>query len=52
MNFLDDKCKKTNCLDEKFVKLKCMDETISKKIMFGENHMYMDDNYKKHEIFE
>jgi hypothetical protein len=28
-----------------------MDESISKKIMSDENHMYMDDNYKNHEIF-
>jgi hypothetical protein len=35
------------CLDGNFVRLKCMDEIISKKIMPDENHMYMDDNYKK-----
>jgi len=34
-------------LDEKFIRLKCMDETNSKKVMLDENHMYMDDNYKK-----
>jgi hypothetical protein len=34
-------------LDERFVKLKCMDEMNSKRIMPDENHMYMDDNYKK-----
>jgi len=28
-----------------------MDETNSKTIMSDENHMYMNDNYKKHEIF-
>jgi hypothetical protein len=28
-----------------------MDETNSKIIMLDENHMYMNDNYKKHEIF-
>jgi hypothetical protein len=28
-----------------------MDETNYKKIMLDENHMYMDDIYKKHEIF-
>jgi hypothetical protein len=36
-----------NCLDEKIVKLKFMDEIISKRVMPHENHMYMDDNYKK-----
>ncbi len=40
-----------NCLDERFVKLKCMDEINSKTIMLDENHMYMNDNYKKPEIF-
>jgi hypothetical protein len=40
-----------NYWDERFVKLKCMDETNSKIIMLDENHMYMNDNYKKHEIF-
>jgi hypothetical protein len=39
------------CLDEIFGKLKYMDETNSKTIMSDENHMYMNDNYKKHEIF-
>jgi len=40
-----------NCLDEILIRLKSMDETNSKTIMLNENHMYMDDNYKKHEIF-
>jgi hypothetical protein len=40
-----------NFLEEKFIMLKCMDEINSKKVMLDENHMYMDDNYKKHEIF-
>jgi hypothetical protein len=38
------------CLDERFIMLKCMDEINSKIVMSDENHMYMDDNYKKHEI--
>jgi hypothetical protein len=28
-----------------------MDKTNSKTIMLDENHMYMDENYKKDEIF-
>jgi hypothetical protein len=40
-----------NCLDERFIMLKCMDEINSKIVMSDENHMYMDDSYKKHEIF-
>jgi hypothetical protein len=28
-----------------------MDETNSKIVMLNENHMYMDESYKKHEIF-
>jgi hypothetical protein len=28
-----------------------MDETNSKTVMPDENYMYMNDNYKKHEIF-
>jgi hypothetical protein len=28
-----------------------MDEINYKIVMPNENHMYMDDNYKKHEIF-
>jgi hypothetical protein len=51
MNFLDDNYKKTNFLDERFNKLKCMDEINSKTTMLDENHMYMDENYKKDEIF-
>jgi len=39
------------CLDENFAKLKCMHETNSKIVMLDENHMYMDESYKKHEIF-
>jgi hypothetical protein len=38
------------CLDERFIKLKCIDEIISKQIISNENHMYMDESYKKHEI--
>ncbi len=38
-------------LDERFVKLKYMDEINSKTIMLHENHMYMNDSYKKNEIF-
>jgi hypothetical protein len=38
-------------LDEIFHRLKCMDETNSKIVMLDENHMYMDENYKKDEIF-
>jgi hypothetical protein len=38
------------CLDEKFIGLKCIDEITSKKIMSDENHMYMDESYKNHEI--
>jgi hypothetical protein len=41
-------------LDEMFgwqiIRLKCIDEIISKTIMSNENHMYMDESYKKHEI--
>jgi hypothetical protein len=40
-----------NFLDERFIKLKCTDEIDSKIVMLDENHMYMDDNYKKHEVF-
>jgi hypothetical protein len=39
------------CLDERFIRLKCVDETSSKIVMLDENHMYMDESYKKHEIF-
>jgi len=38
-------------LDEKFNKFKCMDETNSKIVMLNENHIYMDENYNKNEIF-
>jgi hypothetical protein len=38
-------------LDERFGRLKCMDEINSKIVTLDENHMYMNDNYKKHEIF-
>jgi hypothetical protein len=31
--------------------MKCMDEINSKTIMLDENHMYMDESYKSHEIF-
>ncbi len=40
-----------NYSDERFIMLKCSDETNSKTIMLDENHMYMDESYKKHEIF-
>jgi hypothetical protein len=51
MDFLDDNCKLTNYLDEKFDNLKCMDGTNSKTILSDENHIYMDENYNKDEIF-
>ncbi len=51
MNFLDDNYKLMNYLDEKSDKLKCMDGTNSKTIMLDENHIYMDESYKKDEIF-
>jgi hypothetical protein len=51
MNFLDDNYKLTNYLDEKLDILKCMDGTNSKTIMSNENHMYMEESYKKDEIF-
>jgi hypothetical protein len=38
-------------LDETFDRLKCMDGINSNKIMTNENHIYMDENYKKDEIF-
>jgi len=31
--------------------MKCMDKTNSKTFMVDENHMYMDESYKNHEIF-
>jgi len=40
-----------NCLEERFIKLKCMDEINYKRGMLDENHMYMDDSYKNHDIF-
>ncbi len=51
MNFLDDNYKLMNNLDETFDMLKCMDGTNSKTIMTDENHIYMDENYNKDEIF-
>jgi hypothetical protein len=38
-------------LDEKLDNLKCMDGTNSKTIMPYENHVYMEESYKKDEIF-
>jgi hypothetical protein len=38
-------------LDEKLDNLKYMDEINLKKIMLNENHMYMEESYKKDEIF-
>jgi hypothetical protein len=40
-----------NNLDETFNKLKCTDGTHSKTIMKNENHISMDESYKKDEIF-
>ncbi len=40
-----------NYFDEIFDRLKCMDGTNSKTIMPNENHIYMDESYKKDEIF-
>jgi hypothetical protein len=51
MNFLDDNYKLMNYLDENFDKLKCMDGINSKTIMLDENHIYIDESYKKDEIF-
>jgi hypothetical protein len=51
MNFLDDNYNLTNNLDEIFDMLKGMDGTNSKTIMPDENHIYMDESYKKDEIF-
>jgi hypothetical protein len=48
---LDDKYKLMNNLDENFDRLKWMDGTNSKIVMLNENHIYMDENYKKDEIF-
>jgi hypothetical protein len=47
MNYLDDNYKLINNLYENFHKLKCMDGINSKTIMPDENHIYMDENYKK-----
>jgi hypothetical protein len=38
-------------LDERFIRLKCMDKNNSKTFTSDENHMYMNESYKKHEIF-
>jgi hypothetical protein len=38
-------------LDEKLDNLKCMDGTNSETIMLDENHMYMEESYKKDEMF-
>ncbi len=47
MDFLDNNYKLTNYLDEKFDMLKCMDGINSKTIMLDENHIYMDESYKR-----
>jgi len=47
---MDENPKWMKCLDEIFIRLKCIHEIISKIIMSNENHMYMDESYKKHEI--
>ncbi len=47
MNFLDDNTSWQINLDEKFDKLKFMDGTNSKIVMSDENHIYMDESYKK-----
>ncbi len=49
-NFLDDNYKLMNHLDETFDRLKCMDGINSETIMTNENHIYMDESYKKDEI--
>jgi len=49
--YMDESKKRMKSLDERFVKLKYMDEISFKTIMLDENHMYMNDSYKKHEIF-
>jgi len=51
MNFWDDNYKLMNNLDETFNKLKCMDGINSKILMTNENHISMDESYKKDEIF-
>ncbi len=48
--YMDESPNWMKCLDERFIKLKCIDEIISKQIISNENHMYMDESYKKHEI--
>jgi len=37
-------------LDETFDRLKCMDGINSETVMTSENHIYMDESYKKDEI--
>jgi hypothetical protein len=37
-------------LDETFDRLKCMDGINFETFMIGENHIYMDESYKKDEI--
>jgi hypothetical protein len=39
-----------NYLNEIFDRLKCMDGTNSKTVMLDENHVCMDESYKKDEI--
>jgi hypothetical protein len=50
-DFLDDSYKLTNNLDGKFNMFKCMDGINSKIVMSDENHIHMDERYKKEEIF-
>jgi hypothetical protein len=45
--YMDESKKRMKSLDERFVKLKYMDEISFKTIMLDENHMYMNDSYKK-----
>jgi hypothetical protein len=45
--YMDETKKWIKCLDEGFIRLKCMDETSFKIVMLDENHMYMDESYKK-----
>jgi hypothetical protein len=47
MNFLDDNYKMMNNLDETFDMFECMDGTNSITIMIDENHISMDESYKK-----
>ncbi len=44
---MDETKKWIKCLDEGLIRLKCMDETSFKIVMLDENHMYMDESYKK-----